>query len=490
MVNPADNSPVRSWRRLCFTALLLAAPLLSAQDAEPDLPLLGDASSSLFSLQQEYTLGRAWLMAFRSQVETVYDPLLEDYLEELTYRLATHSDLRDRRLQVVVVKNRTLNAFAVPGGVIGIHNGLVMEAETEAQLASVLTHELAHLSQRHFARGVEAQKRNAIPAMAGLLAGIIIAATQGGDAGIATIQASQAAALQSQLRYSRLHEQEADREGMETMVDAGMDPHAAAAMFQHMLEATRFSGGRPPEFLLTHPVTESRITDAKNRARQYDRVMYTDNLVYQLMRARVETSFYDNKKAAVDAFAARADERSRHPDAVQYGLALALTANGDYQKAQQRLDPLLRASPRLLAYQVAQGELLLASGQYLQAHDYLAKALALSPGNHPLTMLLADTLLKMNQPHRAEELLAEHSRRRPYDPNVWYQLAESHGLAGNIIGVHEARAEFFVLNGVLDKAARQLSYALPLLEQDHIKRAKVEERIRQIKRMEQQLKNL
>lgn len=477
---------------LLYTALLwLFAGLCNADTFEDNrLPLLGDSTSSIFSLQQEHRLGQAWLMAFRSQVETVHDPLLEDYIEDLTYRLATHSDLSDRRLQTVIVNNRTINAFAVPGGIIGVHNGLVLEAETEAQLASVLSHELAHLSQRHFARGVEAQKRNALPAMAGLLAGIIIAATTGSDAGIATIQASQAAALQSQLRYSRLHEQEADRAGMQTLVKAGFNPNAAAAMFEHMQKAYRYAGNRPPEFLLTHPVTERRINDTRNRARQYPRTMYTDNLVYQLMRARVEVSFFSNSRNAVDVFKGRLEQKTRYPDADQFGLVLALTKVGEYREAQQQLQPLRDADPQQLAYIVAQAELYNASGQYRQAIALLQQKLSLNPGNHPLTMLLAEALLKANQPHKAAELLQEHSRRRPRDPQVWYLLAETHGLAGDIVGVHQARAEYFVLNGILDKAATQLGYALPLVHQDHIAVAKIKERIRQIKQMKEDMKQL
>lgn len=482
-------------RRLVLPAIallltVLALPGRCQENNELQLPVLGDASSSAFSLQKEYQLGRAWLMIFRSQVEVIHDPLIEDYVRDITYRLATFSELKDRRLQTVVVNNRTLNAFAVPGGVIGVHNGLFMEAQTEAQFASVLAHELAHLSQRHFARSVEAQKRNSIPAMAGLLAGVLLAATAGGDAGIAAITATQAATLQNQLRYSRLHEQEADRAGMQTLVRADMDPNAAAAMFEQMQVAARFAGTRPPEFLLTHPVTESRISDARNRARQYPRKMFTDNLLYQLIRARIEVSFFQNSKEAVKVFQSRTQQTHRHSDADQYGLVLALTADGKYSEAEKHLQPLLTASPNELAYLIAQGELYLASGQYQEAISLAQHRLALAPGNHPLTMLLADALLKANQPHKADSLLKAHSQRYPNDPAVWYLLAETHGLAGNIIGVHQARAEYFVLNGILDKAIQQLGYALPLLQGDHVTTAKIQERIRQIQALKKSLEEL
>lgn len=470
--------------------LLGSAATLGQEKKEIELPSLGNSSSGIISLQQEYQLGRAWLSAFRSQVKTVADPLLQDYLEDLTYKLATHSELKDRRLEIVIVDSQVINAFAVPGGVIGVHNGLLMHAQTEAQLASVLAHELGHLSQRHFARSVEARKRNAIPNMAGLLAGIILAATQGGDSGLAAIAATQAASLQSQLRYSRLHEQEADRVGMKTMVRANFDPNASAAMFEQMQKASRYAGNRPPEFLLTHPVTESRISDARNRARQYPRKIYTDKLEYQLMRARVELHFSTNNQQAVERFRVKTKGNSHYPDADQYGLVLALINNGELKEAAERLTPLRKSDPNGISYIIAEAELLIAGKQYNKAIELLNSALSINPENHPLTITLARALLDASQPHKAEAVLKKHTARKPNDPYVWYLLAETHGLAGNIVGVHQARAEYFVLNGVLDRAETQLGYALPLVKQDHLATARIKERIVQIKRLQQALKNL
>ena len=279
--------------RLMRTAtVVLLSSLPGITNATPTdelkLPNLGEASTSLFSAEYEHQLGRTWLRIFRSQVPTVDDPLLFDYLEDLIYKLVTHSQLEDRRVELVVVDNPTINACAVPGGVIGVHNGLLMYAQTEDELATVLAHEIAHLSQRHFSRGVEFRKNQQPLNLAAMLAGLVIMATAGGDAGLAAISAAQAAAQDSALRYSRGNEQEADRIGMQTMVDAGMDPHAAPAMFERMLQASRYSSGnRVPEFLRTHPLSESRIADTRNRAREYPKLIRQTSLNYQLMRARV-----------------------------------------------------------------------------------------------------------------------------------------------------------------------------------------------------------
>ena len=166
----SGDSPnvIRQLAHLLLASVLTIASSVRAEELK--LPTLGEGSNSLFSPEQEYNLGRAWLRMFRSQVRTFDDPIVHDYLESLLFKLVAHSKLQDRRIELVVVDNPTLNAFAVPGGVIGIHTGLLLYAQTEDELATVLAHELAHLSQRHFSRGVEAQQQQATLTMAGLLA--------------------------------------------------------------------------------------------------------------------------------------------------------------------------------------------------------------------------------------------------------------------------------------------------------------------------------
>ncbi|MDX9873525.1 MAG: M48 family metalloprotease [Spongiibacteraceae bacterium] len=481
----------RRFLAVSLLTALLATPVWPQGPGDDiRLPALGDGASSLFSIEQEHLLGRTWLKVFRSQVRTVNDPLMQEYLENLTYRLATHSKLQDRRLEIVIVDNAALNAFAVPGGIVGVHNGMFLHADTEAQLASVLSHELAHISQRHFARGVEQQQRATLPTLAGMLGALVIAATAGGDAGMAAMTATQAAALQNRLNYSRQNEQEADRLGMETLVAAGYDPNAVAAMFDKMRQAMRYAGQRPPEFLLTHPLTENRISDARNRAREYPRKVYVDNLDYQLMRARAELQLTTNLQQTIRRFEGRLAEPARATVADRYGLALAYLKNGEFDKAREHLQPLLAQDPRRLPYLAADIEIAIGAGDLKTALARAEQELRIAPGNHPLTMLYADALIKARQYQRAEAVLAEHSKRRPSDPAVWYLLAEVHGLAGNIVGVHQARAEFFVLTGVLDRAQQQLSYALPLVRGDKLATARIEERIKQIADLKKTIEQL
>ena len=455
--------------------------------AQNELPEFGEGNA--VSLAQERMLGRAWLMSFRSQVPTVSDPIIQDYLETLIYRLAEGSELKERRIELVVIHNATINAFAVPGGVVGVHDGLLLAADTEAELASVLGHELAHLSQRHFSRGVESRQNSSAISLAGLLGGLVLIAGGATDAGIGTIMGSQAAVQQQQLRYSRLHEQEADRVGMQNMERVGFDPNATAAMFESMQAASRSYGSRPPEFLLTHPLTESRISDAKNRARQYPRKMYEENLDYQLVRTRIEKSYIDDPKEAVVRFREKLSKKDKNAESAQYGLVLSLIDTGEFAEARKLLAPLRKFSPDNTIYAIAEIQLEVAAGNFADALKKLDYELRLMPGNYPVTMAQVDAYNKKEDYARAEAVLWKFSARRPRDPHVWYELAELQGLNGQTFYLHQSRARFFILTGRLKQADEQLSYALPLAK-DYVAAERIETERRYVAQMRKALGQL
>jgi len=482
----------RYWARsLPLTLGLLAAGMQASGVQATEnlkLPNLGEASTSLFSAEYEHQLGRTWLRIFRSQVTTVDDPLLYDYLENLIYELVTHSQLEDRRVELVVVDNPAINAFAVPGGVIGVHNGLLLYAQSEDELATVLSHEIAHLSQRHFSRRVEFAKNQQPLNLAAMLAGFVLLATAGGEAGMAALSAAQAAAQDSALRYSRSAESEADRVGMQTLVDAGMDPHAAPGMFERMLQSSRYAGGnRIPEFLRSHPLSENRIADTRNRARQYPKQVPHTNLQYQLMRARVVTQLADTPTEAIQKFRSELDGTTRSPEAARYGLVLALTEAGRTDEASLELDTIWADDPTRLEYVIADAEIDMARNKPGQAAEKLAQRLKRSPGNHPLTMTYARALMRDQKAHVAEEVLVAQSKRKPDDPALWYLLAEVQGLSGNIVGLHQARAEYFIRNGILDQAEKQLNYALKLSGKDYPTTARINQRLQDIAKMREQM---
>ncbi|MBD9512765.1 MULTISPECIES: M48 family metalloprotease [Pseudomonadaceae] len=438
-------------------ALLSLAVAFAMPALADDLPSLGDASSSIVSPEQEFQLGRAWLSMLRNQVDTLNDPQLKDYVESSVYRLAESSELQDHRLAFILIRDKQINAFAAPGGVVGVNGGLFIYAQTEGEYIAVLAHELGHLSQRHFARGIEAQQRMQVPVMAAMLAGIIAAAAGAGDAGIAAIAGTQAAAIQNQLRFSRQNEQEADRVGVATMVRAGYDPRSMPNMFERLARQYRYEG-KPPEFLLTHPVTESRIADTRNRAEQYPKGGKEDSLRYELMRARVQQMFEDTPGMASKQFRAQLDEDPKN-DAARYGLALSQTKIGQLNDARSNLQQLLAKAPNDISYNLAMSDLDITANKLPDAQARVQKMLGQYPDSYPLIQANADLMMKTNRAADAEKTLFKLSQRRPLDPDVWNRLADACTLSGNAIGVYQARAEYYALTGDYKQAIEQLDFA-------------------------------
>jgi len=437
--------------------LLTLACLLAVPSHADDLPSLGDASSSIVSPEQEHQLGRAWLGLLRSQVAQLSDPQLKDFVETSVYKLAETSQVQDRRLEFILINSPELNAFAAPGGIVGVNGGLFLNAQTEGEYASVLAHELAHLSQRHFARGVEAQQRMQVPVMAAMLAGIVMAAAGAGDAGIAAIAGSQAAAIQEQRRFSRQNEQEADRIGILNLEKAGYDPRNMPTMFERLARQYRFDA-KPPEFLLTHPVTESRIADTRNRAEQSKLGGKEDSLRYQLMRARVALIYEETPGIAAKRFRAQLTENPKS-DPARYGLALAQIKAGQLNEARETLKPLIDKAPNDITYNLTQIDLDITNNRLPDAQQRVDRMLGMFPDNYPLNQVRVDVLLKLNRNAEAEKSLNSLLKNRPDDPDIWYLVAETRGLNGNTVGLHQARAEYFALVGDFRQAIQQLDFA-------------------------------
>ncbi|SFC39947.1 Putative Zn-dependent protease, contains TPR repeats [Marinospirillum celere] len=465
--------------------LLLLVGSLKLPAWSQDLPTLGHASTYDISLHQERHLGQGWMRQFRAQTRIYYDPLTQNYTEDLVQRLAAYnSSLEQRELEVLVVDQRQLNAFAVPGGIIGVNTGLFVFATHEDEFASVMAHELAHISQRHFARRVEAARGAQWSTMAGLLAGILVASQGHADAGIAAIAGTQAAAIQSQLAWSRTYEQEADRIGMETLAAAGYSPEAMPAMFQQMQRLASLSG-RPPEFLMTHPLTESRIADAWSRA---DQLASTQKRVkgqdYELIRARLifrqESSSEDARRIFLQQSPSEAGK--------VYADILKMQYDGELDAAIERMEALQQAHPERLALQYLLAELLMEAEYWSRSQELLSNILAITPGYYPARYLLADGYAEQGDWSRARQEFRRLSRDRAKDPQIWFQFAEAAGKSDRPVEVHQARAEYFQLTGRFRQAFAQLELALERareLDQPWQVREVIRERRRELEELQQ-----
>ncbi|MFP5440154.1 MAG: M48 family metalloprotease [Gammaproteobacteria bacterium] len=465
--------------------LVLAACWLPATPARAadTLPALGDAGSGIVSPEGERRLGAAWLRALRGNTHLYYDPLVNEYLELLAWRLASHSDIAEPRLTLVMLNSNEINAFAVPGGVMGVNAGLLLAAADEGEVAAVLAHELAHLSQRHFARGLDQQRQQTPLALTALLASILVAATVGGDAGAAAIVSTQAGFAQKQLAFSRDNEREADRVGMQTLARAGFAPEAMPEFFEKMQRASPVDTERYPEFLLTHPVTDTRISDSRNRARQLPPSIEAkrSDLDFRLARVRLQVGFARDAVEAVALFGDGLKNGSAHDrDAMRYGLALAQLRAGRHDDALATIAPLRRAEPERIAWRIGEAEILLAADKAHQAAESLVDGLALAPDNFPLAMLAAQALLRDNRAARAVALLERQALLRRDDPNVWALLARARGATGDTVGVHAARAEVLFLRNQPDPAHEQLELGIKAAGTDFARAAPLRNRLREI----------
>ncbi|OED40184.1 hypothetical protein ACH42_17795 [Endozoicomonas sp. (ex Bugula neritina AB1)] len=467
-----------------FSALLLTSALGSYSVPSPaasnDLPSLGDTTSGIISQQQEYELGRTWLKVLRSQTPMISDAQLKDYLERLIYRLAGASELQDHRLAPLVIDSPVLNAFAAPGGIIGVNTGLFLNAETEAQFAAVLAHELAHLSQRHYARNVEDARNKTIPTAAAILGSIILMATAGGDAGAAALTSTMAGIQSARLRFSRQFEREADNLGIQTLHRAGFDPQAMPNVFEQMNKSSRY-GSQPPEFLLTHPVTENRIADSRSRADQLSAQKLNTSkgsLNYQLMRMRAVIINHNNPHALTKELKQELDSGlTNSVNITRYGLVMAHLKTREFKKAQQEMNHLKKALPDNLYITMLQAELEGDSGAFDAGIKRITSALETNPGNFPLLVTRANLLTQKKDYIHAKDELSKLSRSRPDDPDIWYELAEVQGLANDILGLHQSRAKYFFLTGNIDEAIKHLQYARKMAEDNFALKAKLDKKL-------------
>ncbi len=454
------------------------APLAFANN---DLPDLGTAAVNTFSLEKENMYGDAYMRVIRSSAPVLNDPVLNQYITELGNRLVAHATGVKTPFYFFLLRNDEINAFAFFGGHVGVHTGLFLNADNESQIASVLAHEITHVTQRHLARSLEASDKSSTATMAGLLGAILltIAVPQAGMAALAT---TQALATQSKINYTRLHEKEADRIGMKILVDAGFDPESSADFFTKLAARYRFTS-KPPQMLLTHPLPESRITEARNRAAQYPHRYIPDNLDFQLAKARIEVRFSSyNDESALSLFEEQLSKNTySFKQAAEYGLALALLRNKKTEQAEQIIDRLLKNDPNNLFYIDTKTDLLVEHKQYAQAINLLEHQKRLKPTSQVLNINLAHVYIEAKQPKKAIPLLEEMIFLDKQNQLPLQLLSQAYNQSGNKAMEHYVKAESMALSANYSGAIDQLNFAYRLSEKDPLQLARIEARIRQFK---------
>lgn len=472
----------RTLRRILPVLLIgLAGACPPPAAADPlALPTMGDPSGQALSPATETALGEAFMQQLLATTELVEDPELDRYIADLGARLVAASDAPGQAFHFFLVRDPSINAFAAPGGHIGVHTGLLLAAQSESELAAVLAHEIAHVTQRHLARAYDSASRMSLPTAAAILAAILIG-TQNSEAGQAALMTVQAGSIQKQIDFTRSNEHEADRIGMQMLARTGFDPLGMPAFFERLQAQTRYYGDRIPPFLSTHPVTRDRIADAQARADQLRPTRLRDELDFHLMRMRLrvlESHDPARLRAELEAGEAGLPEAAR-----SYGLALAELRNGSADRARSRLAALHKADPDRMTYRLALAEAMARSGQRDAALRLYRDTLALYPENLIVAGQLARALLDGGQPRDAYALLDPLLRQNSSAPAPAYALL---GQAARAIGrsadAHEAMAEYHARKGQLHAAIEQLKLALEGGNADFYQRARLEARLAVLER--------
>nr|VFK27462.1 MAG: Putative Zn-dependent protease, contains TPR repeats [Candidatus Kentron sp. MB]VFK32030.1 MAG: Putative Zn-dependent protease, contains TPR repeats [Candidatus Kentron sp. MB]VFK75673.1 MAG: Putative Zn-dependent protease, contains TPR repeats [Candidatus Kentron sp. MB] len=480
-----DRPALLRW--LLILTLFFSTPgVCREMGAEIMLPDMGDPSGTVLSSADERRLGEAFMREARARIDIIDEPEISSYLENLGYRLVSHSETTsvamgttstNTNFTFFAIRDRAINAFAVPGGYIGVNAGLILNTETESELAAVLGHEIAHIRQHHIARAIQLGSNMNPLTIAGILAGIIIG-TQNPEAGRATMATVAAGTAQKQIDFTRANEEEADRLGIRILHLAGFDPRAVPDFFERLQTAHRYYRS-PPEFLSTHPVTLSRIADSRNRAEQYPYRQYADTLEYHLVRAHLAVMMEPNANKSIRYFQnALQNGKYRNRVATRYGLALAFMAARKWQKAKRQIAGLLESNPEHVIFLARLADIQLASGQITRATRAYADALLLHPDHKLLTLGYARALLQANKPKKVIALL-DNQRQRHRNPALQELLAKAFAQAGDRTNANAALSEHHYLRGDLEAAIRQLRIALKTSAGDFYQSSRIEARLEQ-----------
>lgn len=469
-------------QRAAIALLLASLVFVSGAGADDiELPDIGSPADAIFSKNQESQIGRMIMRDIRRSGQVVEDPLITEYLNEIGSRIVAQTNDGDHNFTFFAVEDERINAFALPGGYIGVHTGLLEATRNEDELAGVIAHEVAHVTQRHIARSIHANSRQSILTTAMMLGAIIVAAAGGGaDVAQGAMAVAQGTAMQQQINFTRSNEYEADRVGIAALADAGFDPYGMASFFEVMSrQSTTSPEMRAPEFLRTHPVTTARIAESRNRARAYPAVRSDDSTSYGIARMRVLVERHDTAKLAVAYFEKRPYENQN--DIERYGRAVAYQRAGRYWEALEIYRDLLEKDKSVIAYHIGLGQTLVALDQPREAIVAYERALALFPRNVPLVLDYGERLLQLGQATKAHSVLLDLMNNVSPTPEQVRLIARAANQAGEDAESLYYLSEYRLMIGDLSGGINYLQRALRLPELNEIQRIRFEARINLIR---------
>ena len=423
------------------------------------LPDMGDSSGTLLSPSQEAELGASFFRGLHAQIAINEDLEIQQYIQSIGHQLAAHSYSPSNPFYFFVVMDPQINAFAGPGGYIGVNSGLILLTEAESELASVIGHEIAHVTQRHLYRSAESANRMTIPTIAATLAAALLTA-KSPQMGSAALMAVQAGSVQFQINFTREHEQEADRVGMNTLYDANFDPRSMPTFFERLTQATRYSGSSVPEFLRTHPMSENRVADTRGRAETYPFRQYPDSISYLITKAKLRVITEPEKKNALQYFLGAAQLGTPIQRAVaRYGMGLAYLEMQQYESANNMFEQLVAEYPNQPQYIAALARTAVESHNYDKANKLFASAVNKFPNNDPLKEEYIRSLLKSAQPQAALQVLENLPDKQKTQLFYFELMAEAQAALNHPGESHRYLAEYYYAAGQTDEAILQIRLA-------------------------------
>lgn len=464
-------------RRFFLLLILLCVPRVLAQA----LPDLGDVSSTAITPADERRLGERIMRDIRRDPAYLDDAEVVDYANSLGARLTARSDAVRQEFDFFVVRDPQINAFAMPGGFIGIHTGLLLAAQSESEVAGVVAHEIAHVTQRHIARMISQQGQSQLMSLAAM-AVALLAARSNSQVAEAAVAFGQAGVAQNQLNFTRDNEREADRVGVQLLDASGFDPRGMAAFFERLQRATRVYEGGAPSYLRTHPLTFERIGDIQNRVENMPYRQVQDSLDFQLIRAKLRAE-NDTPREAVAYFESSLDERKFLSEtATRYGLVASLLRAREFERAKRELAPLRKtASPIIesLACRVTD-----AAGDAQQALACYQAARRTYPNQRALFYGHVEQLLRVRQPAEALLLIDARLQLQPDDDRLYRLQAQAYAAQGNRLLQHRAQGEAYARAGQLGAAMEQFQIALKSGQGDFYQLSAIEARLRELRRQQ------
>jgi predicted Zn-dependent protease len=468
-------------------ALVLAPlpPAAIGPAAAQSLPDLGDVSQTNFSAAQERKLGQTIIRQLRANGAYINDPEVNDYLNELGHRLVAASRDVKQDFEFFGVPDPQVNAFALPGGYVGVHTGLILLTQTESELAAVLAHEITHVTQHHMARALSAQKDSMLMSLAGLALAILAARGGGASSGepaSAAIAATQALTIQNQLNFTRENEYEADRIGFQRLDAAGFDVTAMATFMERMQRAFRFVEGNAPTYLRTHPITYERIAEAQARAQGHPYRQVASSLDFHLVRALLRSYQGDAKDAVAFFDDALAEHKYHTATAAQYGLVASLLREKDYARAKKELAKLEKLAPEHPMIDAMAGHVMLESGDVDGAIRRFEAGVNRYPNKMQLVYDYPEALLQAGRDADASRFVERQLARFPDDGPLQLLAARAYAAQNKQMLSHRHQGEYYAWQGNLKGAVDQLEIASKAKDGDFYQASVVDTRLRALKR--------